>query len=636
MKINQATISEINERVEIEEVVGDFVSLKRKGRYLWACCPFHGEKTASFSVTPAKGIYKCFGCGAAGDAIQFVMDLEGYSYVETMKYLAKKYGIEIQEEEQTDEQVQKQNEKDSLFIALNFADKYFREVLWNHPEGKAIGLSYFKERGIPENAIHKFGLGYSLEAWDGLIRAATENGHSLEILEKSGLIISKEDKRYDRFRGRVIFPIHNVTGKVIAFGARQLKTDKKQPKYINSPETDVYHKGKIVYGIYQAKQAIRQEENCYLVEGYTDVIALHLAGVENVVSSSGTSLTEDQIKLIGRYSENITVLFDGDAAGVRASLRGIDMILEGGLNVKAVVFPEGEDPDSYAQKLGTAGFKAYLDEQAKDFITFKTELYAREAANDPVRKADTIREIVASVAKIPDAMKRAVYVKQCSNLLEMDEAVLIAELNKIRIRKNKDKPKDEPSSSRLEAIEHPVAEQPPDLDRIISLQERESIRLLIIYGHNKMEEEHHLYDHLLGELDDIEFKTPVYKRMLEIFKGELAKGRVVDSDFFIHHTDSEIKREVIDLISEKYDISTHWGDKYSIYVPREPEILNSVVFTNILRLKFRTVQKLVTGNMAELKKATTPEEQDRLINIQIALKQTEMEIARHLGNVVSG
>lgn len=636
MKLNQDTISEISNRLEIEEVVGDFVSLKRKGQYLWACCPFHNEKTPSFSVTPAKGIYKCFGCGAAGDAIQFVMDLEGYSYLEAMKYLAKKYGIEIQEEEQTDEQVQKQNERESLFIALNFAAEYYKGILWNHPDGKTIGLTYFKERGITEKAVNKFDLGFSLEQWDGLTKAAVEKGYSVDILEKAGLLIKKEERQYDRFRGRAIFPIHNITGKVIAFGARILKPDKKQPKYVNSPETEVYHKGKIVYGIYQAKQAIRQEENCYLVEGYTDVISLYLAGVENVVSSSGTSLTEEQIKLVGRYTENITVLFDGDAAGVKASLRGIDMILEGGLNVKAVVFPEGEDPDSYSRKLGSTAFKQYLKDKAQDFITFKTELFAKEAEGDPIKKADTIREIVASVAKIPDPVKRAVYLKQCSSLLEIDESVLVSELNKIQILKNKDKRQQNTEIAEVDELVLPEVEKSFDVNQSIALQERESVRLLISYGHNKMEESYHLYDHLLSELDDIEFKTPIYFRIINLFKKELSNGKVVDADYLIKNADEEIKKEVIDLISERYDISHNWEGRFKIYVPREHEILNSVVFSNILRLKFRTIQKLIAENMEELKKSDSMEVQDRLLNVHLELKKSEMEIAGHLGIVISG
>lgn len=636
MKLRDETIQQIRERAEIEEVVSDFVSLKRKGQNLWACCPFHNEKSPSFSVAPNKGIYKCFGCGAGGDAIQFVMDIEGINYVDALKYLANKYGIEIQEEELDASQLQAQNEKDSLFIVLNFANGYFKSLLWEHEEGKAIGLSYFKERGFNEKTIQKFELGYTLEAWDGLVKAAEEKGYSKELLEKAGLIINKENRYYDRFRGRVIFPIHNVSGKVIAFGARILKADKKQPKYINSPETPIYHKSNILYGMHQARQTIRQTDNCYLVEGYTDVISLHLAGVENVVASSGTSLTEEQIKLIGRYTENITVLFDGDAAGMKASLRGIDMILEKGLNVRVVIFPEGEDPDSFSKKTGSTAFAQYLKENAEDFISYKTALYTREAGNDPIKKADTIKEIVGSIAKVPDPIKRAVYLKQCSDLLAMDEGVLITELNKL-LRKGQEKKQEEkPDAPELGDVmpEAEVLEQ--DVNVVIALQERESVRLLICYGFTEVEGNYKVYDHILSELEEIEFQTPLYKEILDIYRSFIAEGKVPEADLFIRNGSEAVRQEVINLISEKYELSENWESKFKIYVPQEKKILDSVIFTNVLRLKFRLVQKLIGENMKELKQSEDFELQEKLLDVHIALKASEMELADHLGIVISG
>lgn len=638
MKLRQETIQQIQERIEIEEVVSDFISLKRKGQNLWACCPFHNEKSPSFSVAPAKGIYKCFGCGAAGDALQFVMDIEGINYIDALKYLAKKYGIEIQEEAIDDSQIQAQNEKDSLFIVSNFANEYFQNLLWESQEGKSIGLSYFKERGFNEKIIRKFQLGYTLEAWDGLVKAAEKQGYSKELLEKAGLVIQKEDRFYDRFRARVVFPVHNVGGKVIAFGARILKADKKQPKYINSPETLIYHKSDVLYGMHQARQAIRIADNCFLVEGYTDVISLHLSGVENVVASSGTSLTEEQIKLISRYTENITVLFDGDAAGMKASLRGIDMILEKGLNVRVVIFPEGEDPDSYSKKIGSTAFADYLKDNAEDFISYKTAVYTREAAGDPIKKADTIKEILGSVAKVPDPIKRAVYVKQCSVLLEMDEGVLITELNKLLRKADQKKPAGPPDNNQdiINILDEIEADPVIDTDKVIALQEQESIRLLISYGFTEVGDNHRIYDHLLEELEDIEFQTPLYQEILALYKSTVATGKIPEPDLFIKNGSPEIRKEVINLIADRYEISQNWKDKFKINIPREKEILNSVIYTNVLRLKFRMLQKLVEGNMKELKQAREPDVQEKLLNVHMELKKTEMELAGHLGIVVSG
>lgn len=630
--LSQQTISEVESRIEIEEVVSDFVSLKRRGQNLVACCPFHDEKTPSFSVSPGKGIYKCFGCGKGGDAISFVMEIEGINYVEAIRYLAAKYGVEIIEDTASDEDLQKQNERDSLFIVLNFAKEYFRKLLWEHESGMTIGLSYFKERGFSHQVIKKFELGYALEQWDGLYQAARKEGYNPELLEKAGLIIKKESRTYDRFRGRVIFPIHNVSGKVIAFGARVLKQD-VQPKYLNSPETDIYHKSKILYGIHQAKQAIKQFNNCYLVEGYTDVISLHLSGVEHVVASSGTSLTTDQIKLIGRYTENITVLFDGDTAGIKASLRGIDMILESGMNVRTVTFPNNEDPDSYSRKVGSGEFQRYLQENSTDFIVFKVNLYASEAANDPIRKSETIKEIVNSIAKIPEPVKRTVYIRECSSILKIDESVLLGELNKILIRQYQDKKKASAQQEPEVLVETEKAS--PEIllspEDIIRLQEKESIRLLINYGFDKNYE---LYDYFMQELDGMEFNTPVYKDIIEIINEQAKAGVEINAEFLIKNGNEEIKKTVIDLITEKYELSENWEAKYHILVPRENERIRNAALDNILRLKLRVIRKLIGENLEELKNAPSEEEQENHQLIHAELKKSEMEIAKALGNVV--
>lgn len=641
--ISKSTIQEVQDRMDIEDVVSDFVTLKRKGsgRYLWACCPFHDEKTPSFSVTPERGIYKCFGCGKSGDSINFIMEHDGLNYVEAIRYLAQKYGIEIVEEEQSDAQAERQNERDSLYIVLNFANDYFRNQLKNNEEGRSIGLSYFKERGFNQKIIDEFELGYSLSEWDDLYKEATKQAYSEELLEKAGLLVVKnESKKYDRFRGRVIFPIHNVSGKVVGFGARTLKKDDK-PKYLNSPESEVYHKSKILYGIFQAKQAIRKEDNCYLVEGYTDVISLHQSDIDNVVASSGTSLTEDQIKLISRFSKNITVLFDGDAAGLKASLRGIDMILEAGMNVRAVVFPEGEDPDSYSQKLGTSEFKQFLADNTVDFIKFKVGLYADDAANDPIKKASSIKEIVNSIAKIPDPVQRAIYIKESSKLLQIEESVLLAEMNKLLIQEKKSQRdsaarQEKERGASIEAfISSQQEEEPINEEQLVAIQERESIRILINYGYNDIEEEFKLYNYLLQELEDVEFTTPVYKEILDLFKGQLAEGHVIDSQYLMANGSPAVKQEVADLVSERWEVSPNWNEKFQIFVPDETDVLENVVLTNILRLKFRVIQKVISDNLAKLKNADNEEEQEQLFKIHAELKKSEMELAKGLGVVIT-
>src|SRR5688572_16443635 len=415
----------------IDEVVGDFVSLKRRGTSMIGLCPFYNEKTPSFNVSPARGIFKCFGCGKGGNAVNFIMEHEHYSYPEALRYLARKYNISVEEDEKAPGFDLEQLQRESLLVVTEFARKYYMQQLHETDEGKSVGLSYFHEREFTETMIEKFQLGYSPDQWRGLTDAALEAGYLLENLQKAGLTIVNEDKKFDRFRGRVMFPVHNITGKVIAFGARILKTDPKSPKYLNSPESDIYHKSKILYGIFFAKKSIIAKDECFLVEGYTDVIALHQVGIENVVASSGTSLTVEQIRLIGRYTKNITILYDGDPAGIKASLRGIDLILEEGLNVRVVLFPDGDDPDSFSRKHNSYEVAAYINEHAQDFIRFKTGLLLKDVANDPVRKAGLIREIVETIAKIPDPIIRSTYTRECSVQMEISEQILIAELNKL-------------------------------------------------------------------------------------------------------------------------------------------------------------------------------------------------------------
>ncbi|MDH5368277.1 MAG: DNA primase, partial [Cyclobacteriaceae bacterium] len=638
---------EVKQRADIVEVISDFVQLKKAGANYKALSPFVDEKTPSFFVSPSKEIYKCFSSGKGGDAISFVMEYDGLSYLEAIKYLAEKYGIEIQEQEQTPEQILVQNERESIFIALNFAKEYYNDVLIKNTVGQSIGLSYFKERGYDLKIIEKFGLGYSLEEWDGFMKEALKKGYSENILDKAGLIVKKEEgKVYDRFRGRVIFPIHNLTGKAIAFGARTLRKDKKTPKYVNSPESEVYHKSDVLYGMHLAKRFIRDQDNCFLVEGYTDVISMHLSGIENVVASSGTSLTDNQIKLINRYTKNITVLFDGDSAGLKASLRGIDMILETDMNVRVVVFPEGEDPDSYSKKLGSAEFAEFLQQNAVDFIRFKAELLTKEASDDPIKKAETIKDIIQSISIIPDPVKRSVYLKETSDLLGIEESVLLAEQNKILIRKRKEKSKKAERETEDQLLQlDDTGVKKVDVtgiskDEIIALQEKETIRLLYTYGNDEFEEEGHIYDFILSELEEIDFKTPIYKEMLQLFKTQLEEGNVINAEYLIRNAPQHIKNEAVDMISEKYLLSKDWEDKFEIIVPDEKVNLDKVVEGNILRLKFRLVQQMIDEKREEIihsnKNASYDEIQEQEVLKQLnLLKNAEVQIATQLGNVIS-
>ena len=698
MRIDPATIERIRQTADVADVIGDYVSLKKKGANLWACCPFHGEKSPSFSVSPAKGIYKCFGCGKAGDSIRFIMDIEGLGYGEALRHLAKKYGIEIQETVMTDEQLLAQNERESLLIVLNYAKNYYQSNLFKHDEGQSVGYPYFKERGFSDKTINTFELGYSLESWDAFTKEALKNGYSLEVLEKAGLTIIKESeqlavgsrqsaenvKSFDRFRNRVTFPIHNVSGKVIAFGARILKSDKSQAKYLNSPETEVYHKSNVLYGIFQAKNTIRTKDVCYLVEGYTDVISLHQAGIENVVASSGTSLTIEQIRLIGRFTQNITVLYDGDTAGIKASLRGMDMILEEGLNVKLVVFPEGEDPDSYVQKIGSDDFVKHIQESAKDFITFKAELSLKEAAGDPFKKAELIKDMVGSISKIPDSIKRSIFFQKTASLMQIDEQLLISESNKITIERGRQKDKDRERDNNRQRLQNDlpkgvtlskpapninISEMPsfsededfsgflgdfnptqhnneplidsPEAPRIIlsgmGLQELECIRLLINHGTKEVDPGVApgvtVTHYILAEIDGMNFATPIYQEILSIFREQFLQGNILNAQHFIGHQVENIQQEAINLSSERYSISDQWV-KHEIIVPTEIDKLADLAFQNILRLKKAYNEQQMKDIMKQIAQTSDMTEQTRLLEMFMQAKNIEKDIAKELGTVV--
>jgi DNA primase len=634
--ISRETIDEVKSRMDILDVIGDFVSLKRSGQNYKALSPFTNEKTASFYVVPSKGIFKDFSSGKGGDSITFVMEHEGMSYMEAIRYLAKKYGIDLKEESTSEEYLASQNSRDGLYILMNYAKDYYRKLLFEHDEGKSIGLSYFRERGFNDRTIERFELGYSLNLWDHLTKKALADGYSEEMLEKAGLLIRKEEgKRYDRFRGRVIFPVHNLSGKVIAFGARILTKEKDQPKYINSPETEIYHKSNVLYGLFQAKNAIRREDFCYLVEGYTDVISLHQSDIDNVVASSGTALTEEQIKLIRRFTENVTVLYDGDAAGIKAALRGIDLVLKSGLNVRIVLLPDGEDPDSFSKKMGSTELKQYLKDHTKDFISFKIDLYAADSAHDPIKKAEAIREIITSISFIPDPIKRSVYIQETGQLLKISEAVLLTELNKILINERK-KNQDTARPEKIEVA--PVPDILPtanktDLAVIVQLQERETIRLLLNYAESNYTDQK-LVDYMLAELEDVEFTNPVYKAIFEGFKEGAREGVVVDTLYFMEHSADEVKNTVAELTTSRHETSKLWSEKYHIYFPHERDILNDVAFSNILRLKFRMIQKLIEDNLQQMKQASTEEDLEKYFTIHEQLKVAEKDLASVLGVVI--
>ncbi len=644
--ISQQTIEEIKTRVDIIEVIGDFVALKKSGQNYKAKSPFTEEKTPSFFVSPSKGIFKCFSTGKGGDAISFLMQLDGLSYVEALKYLAQKYQIPIEEDQPSEEFINAQNERDSLFITLNFAKDYFKNQLLTTDEGKSIGLSYLRERGLSDEVIEVFDLGYSTNAWDGLIQAANKGKYNLDFFEKTGLIIRKDQKQYDRFRGRVTFPIHNITGKVIAFGARVIGKKENQPKYINSPETELYHKSDILYGIAQAKQAIRAEDNCYLVEGYTDVIALYQAGIKNVVASSGTSLTESQVKLIKRYTQNITVLYDGDNAGIKASFRGIDIILEADMNVKAITFPEGDDPDSFSKKMNPSSLKSYFDAEEKDFISFKVGILEEEGGRDPLKRAEAIKSVVESIAKIPDALKRNVHIQNCSKQFNIDEDTLVLELNKIVRKKILDSKSDD---SRYESQSAPpipetdLTAAPSSFEDNISigllLSEQECVRVLLNYADSVIvdgeDNSRYLAEFFLSEIEDLDFDNTTYNKIIQLFKQALSQNELLTTKQLMDLNDDEINKCIVDLTMKKHETSALWAEKYNIYIPEEEDILNDLTINNILRLKLHVIKRQIRDNMKMMQSLDEEEAMNELLERHQHLKTMEMEIAKVLGNVLT-
>ena len=647
--IKPETIQKILDTARIEEIVGDFVTLKKRGVNYIGLCPFHNEKTPSFTVSPSKGIFKCFGCGKAGNVVKFVMEHEHYSYPEALKYIAGKYGIEVEETQLTTEEKQQMDERDGMFAVNTFISGYFQDQLFNSEEGKAIGLTYFKERGFLESTIKKFQLGYAPDEWEAYSKHALANGYKKDVLVKTGLSIDKGDRLMDRFRGRVMFPIHNLTGKVIGFGGRILSSEKSKAKYVNSPESDIYNKSKSLYGIFFARNAILKQNNCYLVEGYTDVISLHQAGIENVVASSGTSLTVDQIKLIKRFTPNITILYDGDTAGIKASFRGIDLILFQGMNVKIVLFPEGEDPDSYARNHTSTELEDFVKKEAVDFITFKTNLLLDETLGDPTARVSLIKEIVQTIAHIPDAINRTVYIQECSTLMDIPEQTLMNELNKLLRERYRKKLYRQPAEEVVpgEDIKQQLSKQMKIDPLDISEHERQVIRLLLLYGRekvkirniiedelgNEVEEEHEepVAQFILRNLDDdgIRFEKDIYNRFIDEIKNFMEGGAIPDEHFFVNHPDEKLASEAITIMATPYELSDNWK-KNKIYVKQEDDDLLKTVITTLNPLR----TKLISRHLKEIteKMKTTSNEAEIFVLQQqyYELKKVANEIDNEL------
>lgn len=660
--IDQATIDRIIDAAEISEVVGEFVTLKRRGVNMLGNCPFHNEKTPSFTVSPAKGIFKCFGCGKGGNAVNFVMEHESLSYPEALKWLAKKYHIEVKEEEESPEQKQQKDDRESMMIASAFAQKYFTRYLHEEAEGRAVGMSYLRERGLRDDIIKKFELGFCPDGKDIFTQAAQKNGYKMEFLEKSGLTIKRDDWVRDRFAGRVMFPIHNVAGRVIAFGGRTLKNDKTVAKYLNSPESEIYHKSRVLYGIYQAKRDITRLDKCYLVEGYTDVISMHQAGIENVVASSGTALTHDQIRLIKRFTPNITIIYDGDAAGIKASLRGIDLVLEEGVNVKVLLLPDGHDPDSFSKSMSSSQLTEYISQNETDFIRFKTKLLMKGVENDPIEKARLVNDIVRTIAIVPDAITRSIYIQDCSRLMDVQEEVLYEQVRKIIQKQTEElqkktyrdqnyEPQWEPSfppDVRPQAAPYATrqaAAEPLKKQFACEIEEREIVRILLKYFQVEVfeaEDEagnpvpYSVGEFVISELenDGLSSDNELINRVLELFADNLGNTDFSPQSFFIHHPDPQISQLATDLLAEKYIESKRWK-KGGAFVEEEHEILDLLVPKIVQEYKLGKVRHMLTDLEKQIAQTGTTENWDALMDYQnqyINLKKVAKHLSEQLGN----
>jgi DNA primase len=652
-KIPPHIIDDIMQTSRIEEVIGDFIQLKKAGSNLKGLSPFTDEKTASFVVSPAKQIFKCFSTGKGGTAVTFLMEKEHFSYPEALKWLASKYNIEIPEDEPaTAAELAKINERDSLYIINDFAKEHFMQAMHESDEGKAIALSYFQERGFTPEIIKKFQLGYSINKGDDFTKAALAKGFKLEYLEKVGLVKTKEDRSFDFFRGRVMFPIHSVSGRTLGFGGRTLFTDKKIAKYFNSPESIIYNKSEILYGLHFSKGDIIKYDNCFLCEGYTDVISMFQAGIQNVVASSGTSLTKDQIKLIRRYTTNITILYDGDAAGIKASFRGIDLILEEGMNVKIVLFPEGEDPDSYSKKVSTTELEDYIKEHTQDFISFKADILLKDSANDPIKRAELIREIVHSVSLIPDQITRSIYSSEISKRFELTEEVVTHELNKNRqgvVAKQNQSPEAQPVPQNFIPVQQEKQSEQAKQDKS-NPHELDLIRKMIMYGcfaitteqtdeeGQPLEIETSVSELIFHELekDDLSFNNPLYQRLYEIIATGIKENTLFQSSFFLRNEDQEIVRFVSDLESYNTELSPSWISKHKIDTLSELDKLKVAVMGSIYSFKLNKIIARIKEihQLLETINAENEEEAHALISEQMLLEKVKKTLSDLLGRTI--
>lgn len=645
--ISQNTIQQILSRIDIVEIVGSFIKLKKRGTNYLGLCPFHNEKTPSFTVSPAKEIYKCFGCGRSGNSISFLMEAEKYSYVEALRWLANKYNVEIEETETSPEFKQQQQVADSLYIINSFAQKFFSEALFNTEEGQDVALSYLKERGFREEVIRKFQIGYNPEARDSFTKAALASQYNLEYLQKSGLVNNRDGNVYDNYRGRIIFPVHNQSGKVLGFGARIIKSNDRAPKYINTPENEIYVKSKILYGSYFARMAIDKADECLLVEGYTDVVSLHQAGIENVVASGGTSLTPDQLRLIKKYTNNLTIIYDGDNAGIKAALRGLDLALEESLNVKLVLIPDKEDPDSYVNKVGAAAFVDFIAANKKDVILFQLGLALEEAGNDSVKKSAVVNQIAETISKInkaEDFTKQQDYIKQSSEILKIEESGLHALVNKF-IREKITKQENRSARENInETNENPVAENVEgDLETISlfnkdEMHERAMIRSLLEFGLKPWNEQETVAQHIFKEveennLDDL-IDNKELVRVMQTYKAWYDAGIEPTPKNFLYHDDLPLSSLVVSIMDFNYEISPNWKEHFDGHIPTRDDLFKEEVFSTLNYLKLRKIKRLMDENQRDLEKAVANDEQIMLLQTHQHLKQMEIELTKQLGTVI--
>jgi DNA primase len=641
--IPQETIQQIQNRIDIVEIVGGFVKLKKRGANYLGLCPFHNEKTPSFTVSPSKEIYKCFGCGRSGNTISFIMEHEKYSYVEALKWLAAKYNIEIEEEFRNPEQKLQQQTADSLFILNKFAQEYFSKMLLEDEEGIMAGLGYLKERGFQEETIRNFQLGYCPESGTSFAKAALEKQYNPELLQKSGLVVMRDSRLVDNYRGRIIFPIHNQSGKILGFGARLIRKNDKAPKYINTPENEIYLKSKLLYGMYFARQAIDKQDECLLVEGYTDVISLHQAGVENVVASGGTALTVDQLRLIRKYTHNLTIVYDGDSAGIKAAARGLDLALEEGLNVKLVLIPDNEDPDSYVKKIGSPAFKAFIEQNRKDIILFQLEIALKNAGNDPSSKSAVVNQIAESISRInkaEDFTKQQEYIHRCAELLKIDEEGLTALVNKhIRERIQVDERKQQNNESVTIPEEMVEPEEGFDLLFKDELQERALVRALMEFGIKPWDDTRTVADFIFDEMEENGLQEMFDNRQLlkiiDVYKGWYQEGIEPTAKSFLYHEDAQLNVLAVSLMdNSSFEISPNWNEHFDRPIPSREEVYQTEVTSCLNYLKLRKIKRLITENQKDMERNHDSAVLKNLIETHHHLKLLEMDLARKMGTVI--